>query len=164
MLVAEATSFRKIHKDMLVSKWNIICSPDCLCKNPRVENLVMKTIALLSEVQEMDRTCTVTTLKPAEDLLVVLDSIPVGQYSLIRSNAYFYMPMLTLIQLNPGGVFGRRGQDCKMSKAEKIRKLDAASNCISSSYDISFAISPFPDDTKIAKGHVRAIAKFMANL
>ena len=163
--VAEAIRYKKMLKDLLLTKHNITCGPDCVCNDSHVKKLTTKAFTLIKQLTDMEKACNVPTLQPAEDLLVVLNSIPLGQYSVMTASALYLIAHLTLIQLNPGGMFGRRrGQACKMSKAEKLVKLGRASECISMSHAINFAINPFSDETKIAMDHMIAIKEVMTEI
>ena len=150
MSLAENARFRKHRQDLLVNKWNIICSPDCVCNDSKVEKLILKAFALIKVLGEMEKAGNVPNFQPAEDLLMVLNSIPVARYSLIRGNAYFCISKLCLANLDHLFRHKCQDKDCKMSNAEMMTKLDHAKNWVQSSYEITSSISPFWDHTQMS--------------
>ena len=152
--MGDAVASRMNYKSLLAIKWNIICNADCLCKNSRVEKLKMKAIALIIEIEEMRRTWTVPTLQPAEDLLRVIDSIPVNQYDTLRAKAYSYICMLTMIQ----------DRNLKMSKAERSMKCNRANKYISACYDIHLAFAPNSVETEELRVTMLTVRSMLSNL
>ena len=152
--LADAAVGRMYYKGLLAIKWNIICNADCLCKNSRVEKLKMKAIELFMEIKEMRKAWMVTTLQPAEDLLEVIDSIPLNQYDALRAQMYFFICMLTMIQ----------DRNFKMSKAERSMKLNRAKKYISSCYDIYLAISPNSVETRETRVTMLTVRSMISGL
>lgn len=130
----DALIYRSVTRAILLSKWNIICIPDCACKDPYVDVTIMLAYSLGREVKEMLSKDSPPTLKPA-DLLVLLNStLVLGLYNMTRAKAHHDAATLTFLCL--------AARKHEMSRHELIEKMDRAIEWLTIARDVAVAASP----------------------
>ena len=88
-MALSANTARQQMEKYLFEKKGIICRPNCVCKCERTNELITRVVQLFSLMKEMiQRKQVLEFSQPGDELLDIVDSIPLDPYSSVRLEMY----------------------------------------------------------------------------